>query len=608
MRELDAESPQSALDPPQAGSISSKYHLLMELGRGGTAVVHAALARGLGGFSKLVVLKITRSEIADHPHAVPMFLNEARVSARMNHPNVVQVYEVVEDQGLPVIVMEYLEGQSLAMILRRLAGSSESQPQEGAAAKRQHWGLSVLCKALEGLHYAHSLTDFSGRPLGIIHRDVTPHNIFVTYDGQVKLLDFGIAKLNASTTHTNAGVIKGKLAYMPREQIDGSTVDCRADIFALGVIMWELVAGQRMWGALSDATLMKHLLCNDIPRLRHAKPDVDPEIERIVGKAVAAEPAQRYASAHELLTTLTNYLESHGGVASQSAIAEIVNRSCADLRAQSKQRLERELAKFSHSADRSWDEVPAEFTGSGSRAVPDKIRALRPVEGQALHDTVTRTGFAGQTHSNLPPRRRYGRTTLFGIGGIALMMLGAWIASQVSPVLQHEMASAPAAASASGVPTTPTPAPIRLALRASPAQAVLYLDGVRLESNPYARSMPSDQSEHELRVLADGFTPIVRSLRLDADIELRLSLEQLTAASTSAKNGLKSSRMANLRAGRRRPSRSRTLPRVAVSSTDRPPTEQAAASPSKSAPTDPCNPPYVVNELGIKRYKRECLK
>ena len=218
---------------------SSKYHVLMELGKGGMAVVHAAMARGMGGFSKLVVLKKAREEFVDRPEAVGMFLNEARLSARMNHPNVVQVYEVYEDQGLPVIVMEYLAGQPFATVLRRAFNDPSYS---------MNLALAVLCRSLEGLHYAHTLTDFSGRPLKLIHRDVTPHNIMVTYDGQVKLLDFGIAKLDAGAAETKTGVIKGKLGYMPREQVDGSELDIRADVFAIGVMIWEAAARQRKIG------------------------------------------------------------------------------------------------------------------------------------------------------------------------------------------------------------------------------------------------------------------------------------------------------------------------------------------------------------------------
>jgi len=602
MAEPEAREHAVARAGPASGA--RKYHLLMQLGRGGTAVVHAALARGIGGFSKLVVLKVTRPELADHPEAVRMFLNEARVSARMNHPNVVQVYEVVEDQGLPVMVMEYLEGQSFATLLRRLHESGSYSV---------HHALSIVCKALEGLHYAHSLTDFSGRPLRIIHRDVTPHNIFITYEGQVKLLDFGIAKVDATADQTKTGVIKGKLAYMPREQIDGSEMDCRTDLFAVGVILWEVVAGQRMWGTLSDATLMKALLCNDIPRLREAKPDVDPELEQIINKAIEPEPNDRYGSAQELLAALTGYLETHGGASLQSVIAELVTHTCGDLKEQTRKRLERELAKFSQSDDGNWNEVPPEFTGSGPKQEPPSVpqpelRQRRP----SLHDSATRTGFAGQASPSAPaaPRKRGARLLALIGGAAALVALGSYAALTPAPEppVEHAAAtaSAPAPAPASAATT------IRVGLRAMPEQAELYLDGVRLQSNPYSSALPMDQREHELRVTADGFAPIVRKLRFDADVELQLTLvpqqagERAQAADGPDGAGAKPDNVQDRAEAKpeKKPVSSprRTAPRAAAA-------RGSNASPARKAEQeDSCNPPYVVNELGVKRYKRECLK
>jgi serine/threonine protein kinase len=596
MGEPEGELPQSAAEVPQSAvsqiasessssSNTSKYQMLMELGRGGTAVVYAALARGLGGFSKLVVLKMTRQELGEHPEAIRMFLNEARLSARMNHPNVVQVYEVVEDQGMPVIVMEYLEGQSFAMILRNLHRLEEYPV---------NLALSLLCKALEGLHYAHSLTDFSGRPLKIIHRDVTPHNIIVTYDGQVKLLDFGIAKLDASDGHTKTGIIKGKLAYMPREQIDGSEMDCRADIFALGVILWEVVAAQRMWGTLSDATVMKNLLCNDIPKLRNAKPDVDPELEQIIGKAIAPEREGRYGSAHELLVALTGYLEEHGGLASQAEIAELVNRTCGDLREEAKKRLDRELAKFSQSADGNWNDVPAEFTGSktGVERSQDGISGKR-----TPFDTGTRTGFVGQADVPLPAHRRWTRPMAAAAVALGALTV-AWVVLRPPPSRPE---SAPVALSPA-VAAVPSPAPVvmvRVQLSVEPAQAALYLDGARLSSNPFSSSLPADQREHELFVTADGFLSLTRSVRFETDMELKLALDPVPLApgmtitlregtsSTQAKPAKRASR------GKR------------AASTSRPDAPAATAQPAATG--DACNPPYVVNALGVKRYKRECL-
>jgi serine/threonine-protein kinase len=605
MAEPEAEEHAVARAGPASGA--RKYHLLMQLGRGGTAVVHAALARGIGGFSKLVVLKVTRPELADHPEAVRMFLNEARVSARMNHPNVVQVYEVVEDQGLPVMVMEYLEGQSFATLLRRL--------HESGSYSVKH-ALSIVCKALEGLHFALSLTDFSGRPLQIIHRDVTPHTIFVTYDGQVKLLDFGIAKVDATADHTKTGVIKGKLAYMPREQIDGSEMDCRTDLFAVGVILWEVVAGQRMWGTLSDATLMKALLCNDIPRLREAKPDVDPELEQIINKAIEPEPDGRYGSAQELLAALTGYLDTHGGMTPQSVVAELVTHTCGDLKEQTRKRLERELAKFSQSADGNWNEVPPEFTGSGSGPKPEprsapqpEIRHRRP----SLHDSATRTGFAGHTSSNAPAPRKPSTRVLALIGGAAaLVALVGYAALTPAPESRVEHAAAPAQVPAAASPATT----VRVRLGATPEQAELYLDGVRLQSNPYSSALPMDQREHELRVSAEGFTTVTRSLRFDSDFELQLTLAPLQAVERAqpGSSGDGSPDGAAAKLGDAAQDRALAKPeKKPVSnprrSASRPVPARSAAPARKAAEQeDACNPPYVVNELGVKRYKRECLK
>src|SRR4051794_21600328 len=162
---------------PMLAQPARQYHPLMELGRGGSAVVSAALARGIGGFTKLVVLKTTKEELCGHADAVRSSLNEARLAARMNHPNIVQVYEVYQEHGVPVIVMEYLDGLSLSRVARQ--GTPVGQTLQLA--------LSVLCKVLEGVRYAHGLSDFDGTPLGIVHRDISPQNVMLTYDGQVKL-------------------------------------------------------------------------------------------------------------------------------------------------------------------------------------------------------------------------------------------------------------------------------------------------------------------------------------------------------------------------------------------------------------------------------------
>jgi serine/threonine-protein kinase len=395
---------------------------------------------------------------------------------------------------------------------------------------------------------------------------------------------------------------------MPREQIDGSDMDCRTDLFAVGVILWEVVAGQRMWGTLSDATLMKALLCNDIPRLREAKPDVDPELEQIINKAIEPEPDDRYTSAQELLAALTGYLESHGGMSAQSVIAELLARTCADLKEQTRKRLERELAKFSQSDDGNWNEVPPEFTGSGPKqeapSVPQvDLRQRRP----SLHDSATRTGFAGQASSSAPmeTRKRSTRMVLALVGGVAAFaaLAGYAVLSPApEPPVEHSAAAAPASAP---VPASASPATtIRVRLGAAPEQAELFLDGVRLQSNPYSSALPMDQREHELRVTAEGFAPVTRTLRLDADLDLQLTLAPLPAIERNPSRGADGAGRADeAKPGKKSVASPRRVapPRAAAARSSGTPARRAAEE-------DTCNPPYVVNELGVKRYKRECLK
>ncbi len=280
-----------------AGSSGMSYRPLLELGEGGMARIVLALATGPGGFNKLVVLKVMRAG-QDTTEIRRLLLAEARLSARLNHPNVVQVQEVVEAaEDAPYLVMEYLDGRPLSA----LRISDTFTP--GML-------MTVISEALVGLHYAHELSDFDGTPLHIVHRDVSPHNVFLTYDGVVKVLDFGIAKMmHSDTSNTETGEVKGKLAYMAPEQLLGEKLDQRADIFAIGSMLWEAATGARMWANVSQANLMHRLISGDIPAPSSVA-SVDPELERIIVRATAARPEDRYESALAMHEDLDAYLEA----------------------------------------------------------------------------------------------------------------------------------------------------------------------------------------------------------------------------------------------------------------------------------------------------------
>jgi serine/threonine protein kinase len=281
-----------------------KYYILAELGRGGTATVYLSVARGAGGVSKLVVLKALLPEFAEETSAMSNFLDEARLAAQLNHPNVVQTYEVGTEAGHSVIVMEYLEGQSLSRITRHCEATGQRFP-DGMHFK-------VLIELLAGLHYAHELKAYDGTPLDLVHRDVSPQNVFVTYDGQVKVLDFGIAKVKTSSTHTATGVLKGKISYMAAEQMSGAGVDRRADIFSVGCMLWAAAAGRKLWKDYSYVQIVRLVLAGEIPSPRRVNPHCPEELERIVMKALAPNPDDRYQTAFELQMALEAFTEKGG--------------------------------------------------------------------------------------------------------------------------------------------------------------------------------------------------------------------------------------------------------------------------------------------------------
>jgi serine/threonine-protein kinase len=313
-REPDANDDRLSPDPA-APAILGRYELFATLGGGGMSDVFLAVARGPMGWSKLVVVKLLRASLAEEGAFLAMFLDEARLAARLAHPNVVHTFEVGEQGGSFFIAMEYLDGQPLSEIIRVLAERGEALDQPLCAR--------IVADALAGLAYAHELVDYDGTPLQIIHRDVSPQNLFVGYDGQVKIVDFGIAKAVLSSTTTEIGVLKGKVAYMAPEQAMGGPVDQRADLFSMGVVLWELLARKRFAKVESAAPAMHKLLNEPIPRVSSEAPEVDPALDDIVARALQKEPAQRYQTASEMREALEAWMRA-GRSARQDEIGKRV--------------------------------------------------------------------------------------------------------------------------------------------------------------------------------------------------------------------------------------------------------------------------------------------
>lgn len=293
-----------------------RYRVLAELGQGGMAVAYLARAGGVGGFERLFAIKMIHEHLCREPAFVSMFLNEARLVARIHHPNVIPVYEVDVDSGRYFLSLDYVSGETLAQTLWATLKAQKKLPPFTA--------IGIVTAAAEGLHAAHELRGADGELLGVVHRDVAPQNIMIGYDGVVRVMDFGVAKAQGQLHHSRPGTLKGTLAYMAPEQLCGAQLDRRGDIFSLGVILWEAIACKRLFKAKSDLVTGSRILKMEIPRLSDLQPECPPGLEEVVARALARDPDKRYATAQELSDALHGVLAKAGQRAAASDVARLM--------------------------------------------------------------------------------------------------------------------------------------------------------------------------------------------------------------------------------------------------------------------------------------------
>ena len=436
---LSAAPPAADLPPATPG----KYTLLAELGRGGMATAYLAAMQGPGGFNKLVVVKRLRPALATEPEFLRMFLQEARLAARIDHPNVVHTSEVGYDGEDYFIAMEYIDGQSLETVSRRLvnraagvnsppsslSGHSATSPgltptsQSGLAVPGVSIPLNlhlyILTQVLAGLDFAHELKDFDGNALNVVHRDVSPHNVMVTYEGHVKLVDFGIAKAADSNGDTRTGVMKGKCAYMPAEQFGGK-VDRRADIFAVGVMLWQAITGRRLWKGLSDAEVFQRLARDDIPKPSAVREDVDPALEAICMKALALRPEDRFDTASDFQAAIEDVIAGDRALrAGPRDVGKFVSEMFATDREKVRRVIEEELGTRTATDGPTQLASLASSVGSGSGTGTAPILTVAGRRGTLGRITHTATSQVLETPPVAPEPRRGLR--IAGIGAVAAL-------------------------------------------------------------------------------------------------------------------------------------------------------------------------------------------
>lgn len=517
-----------------AGALVGRYRLIGELGQGGTSTVSLASATGPAGFNKLVVLKTMKPQFSSEPGFAEMFMSEARLAARLNHPNIVQTNEVFEHDGLPVIVMEYLEGKSLADI---------SVARTPSAPLQLRHDLFVISEALSGLHYSHELTDYEGNPVELVHRDMTPHNVFVTYEGQVKILDFGIAKLSNTTLETETGVVKGKLRYIPPEQIVGEHVDRRADIYSVGVMLWEAAVGEKMWRGVSDAVVMNRVVNEEIPSPSQKGAVVAPALEALIMKALSPDPADRHQTAFELQVELDSFRKQLGELPTSRTLGPELQRMFDVERTETKRVIEKRLSL----------PPPAD----GAPAQPSATGRLHPA-------------------------------WLFAVAVLAAAIV--WWVSGAAPAARD------AAREARPAPVEVTSRAVRFT--AFPRNARIEIDGVPTSSNPFSTTMPADDRDHRVQIAAQGFEPIAETFRLDrgdVDVVFRLQAEVSPEPSSERARDVRPDPSIEPAPANKSTSRVEGSASTSTSSTE------VEATPGE------CDPPFVVDGRGIKRFKEHCM-
>lgn len=321
------------MEAARASEASSfgKYTLVAKLATGGMAEIFLARLLSDGGFEKLVCIKRILPHLAKDPQFVAMFLDEARVVARISHPNVCQVFELGEISGQYYIAMEYLAGVPLSAFRRRDYYPAAPDPRLVA-------GFGV--QACEGLHHAHQLKGANGEQLGVVHRDISPQNLFVTLDGIVKVLDFGIAKVQDQSVRTSTGAVKGTYCYMSPEQLRGETVDRRADIWALGTVLWETLAQRHLFKRETEFLTFQAITSDPIPDICEIRPDVPPLVGDAIARAISRDREARYTTARALGEALAQAVGPLGGVFGAATLGEEIERSFVGLMDEQKRLLD----------------------------------------------------------------------------------------------------------------------------------------------------------------------------------------------------------------------------------------------------------------------------
>jgi serine/threonine protein kinase len=522
-----------------------RYELIHRIAHGGMGTVYLGRAKGKAGFEKVVAVKVIHPHLAAEAEFVGMFLDEARIAARIHHPHVVEILDLGESDGAYYMVMEFIEGENLHALVRALDG--EPLPNSLPIGVV----LQILADTLEGLGAAHELCDANGRPYQLVHRDISPHNILINLDGWAKVGDFGIMKAAGKASNTKTGELRGKLAYMSPEQArgEGQVVDHRTDLFAVGVIAWELVTGKRLFSCATEAATLEKVMACDVPALADERPELTEHLalraglDALLGRTLARDPALRWADASEMLVEVKRLMrlahELDGSIDPRDYLGKVMRRYFLRrvdyARAALRRTGEHDVLV---SGPSEWLVDPtqpvARTTSEGAREPKKAPTPTEPAEAESSGSARAPTGPQLEVPGSASHTTIALRPGTHWLMWLVLPMLGAGIAIAVMMAIGPDFGrdAEPAAIETTGAPTAEespselaqrspatlaageyTPAPekppgmIRWWFSTTPKGAQVFIDGQPRGITPTFVHVPIGEQPVEIRLELAGYEP-----------------------------------------------------------------------------------------------------
>ncbi len=500
--------------PPLGRDKVGRYDIVYPYAQGGMASLYVGRLSGMAGFERLVVIKVIHPHLANEESFVKMFLDEARLAAGIHHPNVGEILEVGQEDGLFFMVGELILGQNLRNLFLQAQHIRREMP-------HVVWAR-IASQVCLGLHAAHELKEPDGRNLGLVHRDVSPRNILVSYDGFVKLIDFGVALARGRMSHTDAGTVKGKIGYMPPEQIKGLPMDRRSDLFPLGITLYQMITGHHPFPGDSEAERLQKVLKGAYAWPGLLIDDLDPTLEKIILTAMASSPDKRYPTAMDMHDHLEEYIRSAGEEVGTTTLSKMMHSL-----------FDEEFAEHTEKLRAHREQGTGQIVSKqGSKARETK----QLLDGE--DKTEAATPLALQEEDRVAEKRR-SRFAPIAVT-VAILAVAAIVAAfMVGPKAETASENTTAPAPILATPAEVEPAKsdssvekeiikeIQISFNVHPVDAQIIVDGQGLEAGAKHYRLLADGTSHHVEISAEGYEPYKEIIMADVDRAVSVKLAEI---------------------------------------------------------------------------------